>query len=172
VPCPETRPAGFPDRWTDDGNSILEYVAGIADLIVARAAACRRWPGAKISLRQGARVSSELEVCPAMKRRKRSWRGSRRTILSGGNTGGTPVQQTIYQKAETSQAAKLALLSTGGKKKPRRSGAKSREDSTDGTRCNNSSTMTVLRPSRAWPSNSARRGVPQPVGAPADQIGE
>src|SRR5262245_15310103 len=47
------------DRWTDDGNSILDYVAAVGDLAVARAAyraACRRWPEAKISLRQGARV--------------------------------------------------------------------------------------------------------------------
>jgi hypothetical protein len=47
------------DRWTDDGNSILDYVAAVADLAVARAtyrAACRRWPEAKITLRQGARV--------------------------------------------------------------------------------------------------------------------
>jgi hypothetical protein len=35
------------DRWTDDGNSILDYVAAVGDLAVARAAyraACRRWP--------------------------------------------------------------------------------------------------------------------------------
>ena len=47
------------DRWTDDGNSILDYVAAVADFAVARAAyraACRRWPEAKITLRQGARV--------------------------------------------------------------------------------------------------------------------
>ena len=44
---------------TDDGNSILDYVATVADFAVARAAyraACRRWPEAKITLRQGARV--------------------------------------------------------------------------------------------------------------------
>jgi hypothetical protein len=47
------------DRWTDDGNSILDYVAAVADLAIARAAyraACRRWPGDKITLRQAARV--------------------------------------------------------------------------------------------------------------------
>jgi hypothetical protein len=47
------------DRWTDDGNSILDYVAAAADFAVARAAyraACRRWPEAKTTLRQGARV--------------------------------------------------------------------------------------------------------------------
>ena len=40
-------------------NSILDYVAAVADFAVARAAyraACRRWPEAKITLRQGARV--------------------------------------------------------------------------------------------------------------------
>jgi hypothetical protein len=47
------------DRWTDDGNSIVDYVAAVTDFAVARAAfraACRRWPQAKITLRQGARV--------------------------------------------------------------------------------------------------------------------
>ena len=47
------------DRWADDGNSIMDYVAGVTDFAVARAAyraACRRWPKDKISLRQGARV--------------------------------------------------------------------------------------------------------------------
>ena len=43
------------DRWTDNGNSILDYVAAVGDLAVARAAsACRRWP--EVSLRQGMRV--------------------------------------------------------------------------------------------------------------------
>ena len=47
------------DRWDDRGDSIFEYVAGVADFTVARAtyrAACRRWPDANITLRQGARV--------------------------------------------------------------------------------------------------------------------
>jgi hypothetical protein len=47
------------ERWSDDGNSIVEHVGGLCDLIVARAAykgACRRWPQAKLTLRQGARV--------------------------------------------------------------------------------------------------------------------
>jgi hypothetical protein len=46
-------------RWTDDGNSILDYIAAVADFAVARVgyrAASRRWPEAKITLRQGARV--------------------------------------------------------------------------------------------------------------------
>jgi hypothetical protein len=47
------------DRWDADSNSVLEHLADIDDLIVARAiyeAACKRWPGERITLRQGARV--------------------------------------------------------------------------------------------------------------------
>ena len=46
------------DRWSDDGNSILDYVAAVADFAVARSAyrAACPWPEAKISLRQGPRV--------------------------------------------------------------------------------------------------------------------
>jgi hypothetical protein len=36
--------------WTSDGESIVEHVAGICR------AACQRWPGIPITLRQGARV--------------------------------------------------------------------------------------------------------------------
>jgi hypothetical protein len=46
------------DRW-DDGKSVAEHLADIDDLIVARAiyeAACKRWPGQRITLRQEARV--------------------------------------------------------------------------------------------------------------------
>jgi hypothetical protein len=44
------------DIWTEDGGSVLEHLAGIENLIVARAAyraACERWPNAAITLRQG-----------------------------------------------------------------------------------------------------------------------
>ena len=47
------------DIWTDDGKNILEHLAGIENLIVARAAyraACDRWPNARITLRQGSHV--------------------------------------------------------------------------------------------------------------------
>jgi len=47
------------DTWTPDGESIVEHVAGVEDYQVALAtyrAACERWPGAPITLRQGARV--------------------------------------------------------------------------------------------------------------------
>ena len=46
------------DRW-DASDSIVEHVAGIDDLAVARAAyeaACKRWPGDAVTLRQGARI--------------------------------------------------------------------------------------------------------------------
>ena len=47
------------DTWTADGESIVEHVAGVEDYDVALAtfhAACKRWPGIPITLRQGARV--------------------------------------------------------------------------------------------------------------------
>jgi hypothetical protein len=47
------------DIWTADGESIVEHVAGVEDYQVALAtyrAACERWPGNPITLRQGARV--------------------------------------------------------------------------------------------------------------------
>ena len=47
------------DTWTPDGESIVEQIAGIEDYHVALAtyrAACERWPGTPITLRQGARV--------------------------------------------------------------------------------------------------------------------
>jgi len=47
------------DIWTDDGKNIVEHLAGLENLLVARAAyraACDRWPHARITLRQGSRV--------------------------------------------------------------------------------------------------------------------
>jgi len=47
------------DLWTANGESIVEHVAGVEDYQVALAtyrAACERWPGIPITLRQGARV--------------------------------------------------------------------------------------------------------------------
>jgi hypothetical protein len=47
------------DIWDDTGDSIVEYVAGVDDFEVAEAtyrAAVVRWPGARITLRQGIRV--------------------------------------------------------------------------------------------------------------------
>jgi hypothetical protein len=47
------------DTWTLDGETIVEHVASVQDYQVALAtfpAACERWPGVPITLRQGARV--------------------------------------------------------------------------------------------------------------------
>lgn len=49
------------DRWDTNGN-LLDHVADIDDLRVAVAAyeaACERWPGASLTLRQGARVIAD-----------------------------------------------------------------------------------------------------------------
>ena len=47
------------DIWDDAGDSIVEHVAGVDDFEVAVAtywATVARWPAARITLRQGARV--------------------------------------------------------------------------------------------------------------------
>jgi hypothetical protein len=47
------------DLWDADGNSVVKHLADIDDLIVAGAtfdAACKRWPGECITLRQGSRI--------------------------------------------------------------------------------------------------------------------
>jgi len=47
------------DAWDADGENVIEHRAGVEDLQVAMAtylAACQRWPGTPITLRQGTRV--------------------------------------------------------------------------------------------------------------------
>jgi hypothetical protein len=47
------------DIWDDTGDSIVEHVASLDDFEMAEAtyrAAVARWPAARITLRQGARV--------------------------------------------------------------------------------------------------------------------
>ncbi len=47
------------DLWDDAGDNIVEHIASIDDFETAMATywgATRRWPKAKITLRQGARV--------------------------------------------------------------------------------------------------------------------
>ena len=47
------------DMWDDDGENIVEQLAGIEDCELAMAAyqfAVQRWPKAAVTLRQGARV--------------------------------------------------------------------------------------------------------------------
>jgi hypothetical protein len=55
------------DLWDADGDSVVKHLADIDDLIVARAtyeAACKQWPGANITLRQGVRVIEETAERP------------------------------------------------------------------------------------------------------------
>jgi hypothetical protein len=45
--------------WTIDGEYVIEHLAGVEDFQLAVAtyqAACKRWPGTAITLRQGAKV--------------------------------------------------------------------------------------------------------------------
>src|SRR6266567_1480888 len=47
------------DAWDADGENVIEHLAGVEDLQVAMAtylAACQRWPGTPITLRQGTQV--------------------------------------------------------------------------------------------------------------------
>jgi hypothetical protein len=47
------------DRWDDATARTSTSIAGVNDLLLARAtfaAAVKRWPGAKITLRNGARI--------------------------------------------------------------------------------------------------------------------
>lgn len=47
------------DMWTINGEHVIEHLAGVEDFQLAMAtyrAACTRWPGAAITLRQGAKV--------------------------------------------------------------------------------------------------------------------
>ena len=47
------------DRWDRDGNTVMDHVAAVENLMVAMAAyeaACRHWPGETITLRQGAKI--------------------------------------------------------------------------------------------------------------------
>jgi hypothetical protein len=54
------------DVWDSAANSIVEHIAGVEDYQVALAtfrAACKRWPGTPITLRQGARVVEDRPLC-------------------------------------------------------------------------------------------------------------
>jgi hypothetical protein len=47
------------DMWDDNGNNVVEHLAGVEDFELAMAAykaAVVRWPNAAITLRRGARV--------------------------------------------------------------------------------------------------------------------
>jgi hypothetical protein len=47
------------DMWDADGENIIDHLAGVEDLQFAKAAylaACKRWPGVPITLRQRTQV--------------------------------------------------------------------------------------------------------------------
>ena len=47
------------DMWDAEGENIIEHLAGVEDLQFAKAtyrAACKRWPGAPITLSEGMHV--------------------------------------------------------------------------------------------------------------------
>jgi hypothetical protein len=47
------------DAWDADGENVIEHLAGVEDLQVAKAtylAACQCWPQTPLTLRQGTRV--------------------------------------------------------------------------------------------------------------------
>ena len=53
------------DRWDTYGGNIIHHIAIIDDLELAMAAyeaACKRWPGEAITLRQGARIIKATRV--------------------------------------------------------------------------------------------------------------
>ena len=53
------------DRWDTYGGNIIHHIAKIDDLELAMAAyeaACKRWPGEAITLRQGARIIKATRV--------------------------------------------------------------------------------------------------------------
>ena len=55
------------DAWDADGENVIEHLAGVEDLQVAKAtylAACQRWPGTPITLRQGTRVIEDSRQTP------------------------------------------------------------------------------------------------------------
>jgi hypothetical protein len=53
------------DLWDEPGVNVIEHVAGVKYYEVALAtfqAACRRWPAARITLRQGTRILEDSRM--------------------------------------------------------------------------------------------------------------
>jgi hypothetical protein len=78
------------DRWDDaTGSNLYEHLAGVNDLLLAQAtfaAAVRRWPDAKITLRNGAPSSRrpgpdqpDAQAAEQPSRLRRAWRWMRAT---------------------------------------------------------------------------------------------
>ena len=74
------------DAWDADGENVIEHLAGVEDLQVAKAtylAACQRWPGTPMTLRQGTRVIEESRQTRIVRvpRRPPASRTSRDSLL-------------------------------------------------------------------------------------------
>jgi hypothetical protein len=72
------------EMWDAEGENIIEHLAGVEDLQFAKAtyrAACKRWPGAPITLSEGMHVIED-------NRRKRIPRSSAPVLLSGSQSRG------------------------------------------------------------------------------------
>ena len=53
------------DLWDADGNSVVKHLADVDDLVVARAtheAACKQWPGERVTLRQNTRIIEDSSL--------------------------------------------------------------------------------------------------------------
>jgi hypothetical protein len=73
------------DMWDSNGDLVVEHLAGAEDYLVALAtyrAACERWPGGIITLRQGARV-----IHDSRKSRLRGARGRIAPLRRGAQLG-------------------------------------------------------------------------------------
>jgi hypothetical protein len=77
------------DMWDPSGDNLVEHIAGVEDFQVAQAtyrAAVERWPGAAITLRQGARViggSRRTRLPPGPTKAGRADDDSRPTPMAG-----------------------------------------------------------------------------------------
>jgi hypothetical protein len=72
LPLPQDEEPGRARRCsaTRDGERVIEHVAGIEDAQLALApyqAVCKRWPGAAITLRQGAKVFPGADAVRAVR---------------------------------------------------------------------------------------------------------
>ena len=91
MPVTRTHFAFRIDMWTADGESIVEHIADVEDLTVALAtyhAACKRWPGAAITLRQGTHIIEDNQRSRRFRGLIRVARpGAKRRAFAGGFVG-------------------------------------------------------------------------------------
>jgi hypothetical protein len=109
------------DIWDDTGDSIVEHIAGVDDFEVAEAtyrAAIARWPAARITLRQGARVVWGWSLIAIQQRRRAmltlSAKVEARACYSSGSltTGGSSWRSSPSSFSSSSSSSSLG--SRGG----------------------------------------------------------